>query len=53
MLATFLASFGFFGAVIFIPRWFQVVRGESATASGYLMFPLLIGLIGSSMSPDG
>ncbi|HEU4571392.1 MAG TPA: MDR family MFS transporter [Candidatus Limnocylindrales bacterium] len=49
MLATFLASFGFFGAVIFIPRWFQVVRGESATASGYLMFPLLIGLIGSSI----
>jgi EmrB/QacA subfamily drug resistance transporter len=49
MIATFLASFGFFGAVIFIPRWFQVVRGESATASGYLMFPLLIGLIGSSI----
>jgi EmrB/QacA subfamily drug resistance transporter len=49
MLATFLASFGFFGAVIFIPRWFQVVRAESATASGYLMFPLLIGLIGSSI----
>jgi EmrB/QacA subfamily drug resistance transporter len=49
MLSTFLASFGFFGAVIFIPRWFQVVRGESATASGYLMFPLLIGLIGSSI----
>jgi len=49
LIATFLASFGFFGAVIFIPRWFQVVRGESATASGYLMFPLLIGLIGSSI----
>jgi EmrB/QacA subfamily drug resistance transporter len=49
MVATFLASFGFFGAVIFLPRWFQVVRSESATASGYLMFPLLIGLIGSSI----
>jgi EmrB/QacA subfamily drug resistance transporter len=49
LVSTFLASFGFFGAVIFLPRWFQVVRGESATASGYLMFPLLIGLIGSSI----
>jgi hypothetical protein len=43
-------SFGFFGAVIFLPRWFQVVRGESATASGYLMFPLLVGMIGSSIA---
>jgi EmrB/QacA subfamily drug resistance transporter len=49
LVATFFVSFGFFGAVIFLPRWFQVVRGESATASGYLLFPLLIGLIGSSI----
>ncbi|MDQ3870056.1 MAG: MFS transporter [Chloroflexota bacterium] len=49
LLATFFVSFGFFGAVIFLPRWFQVVRGESATASGYLMFPLLFGMIGSSI----
>jgi EmrB/QacA subfamily drug resistance transporter len=47
--ATFLVSFGFFGAVIFVPRWFQVVRGFGATESGYQMFPLLIGLIGSSI----
>ena len=49
MLSTFFVSFGFFGAIIFLPRWFQVVRGESATASGYLMFPLLLGLIGGSI----
>jgi EmrB/QacA subfamily drug resistance transporter len=49
ILSTFFISFGFFGAIIFLPRWFQVVRGESATASGYLIFPLLIGLIGSSI----
>jgi len=47
--ATFLVSFGFFGAVIFIPRWFQVVRGAGATEAGYQMFPLLIGLIASSI----
>ncbi len=49
MLATFAVSFGFFGAIIFLPRWFQVVRGDSATASGYEIFPLLLGLIGSSI----
>ena len=49
ILSTFFVSFGFFGAIIFLPRWFQVVRGESATGSGYLIFPMLIGLIGSSI----
>jgi EmrB/QacA subfamily drug resistance transporter len=49
ILSTFAISFGFFAAIIFMPRWFQVVRGESATASGYQLFPLLIGLIGSSI----
>ena len=27
MLSTFLVSFGFFGAIIFLPRWFQFVHG--------------------------
>jgi EmrB/QacA subfamily drug resistance transporter len=43
--AMFLAAFGFFGAVIFLPRWFQVVAGASATESGYNILPLLAGLI--------
>ncbi|MEK6719083.1 MAG: MDR family MFS transporter [Chloroflexota bacterium] len=49
LLSTFFVSFGFFGAIIFLPRWFQVVLGTSATESGYQVFPLLIGLIGSSI----
>ena len=49
ILSTFLVSFGFFGAIIFLPRWLQAVRHESATSSGYLIFPMLIGLIGSSI----
>ena len=49
LLSTFLVSFGFFGAIIFLPRWFQFVHGSSATESGYQIFPLLIGLIGSSI----
>lgn len=49
MVSTFFVSFGFFGAIIFLPRWFQFVNGSSATESGYQIFPLLIGLIGSSI----
>ena len=33
--AMFLAAFGFFAAIVFLPRWFQVVAGASATESGY------------------
>jgi EmrB/QacA subfamily drug resistance transporter len=49
MAAVFLASFGFFAAIIFLPRWFQVVNGSSATESGYQVLPLLAGLIMSSV----
>jgi EmrB/QacA subfamily drug resistance transporter len=49
LIAAFLAGFGFFGAIIFVPRWFQVVLGSSATESGYQILPLLAGLIVSSV----
>ena len=49
ILATFLASFGFFGAIIFLPRWYQIVAGSSATESGYQLLPLLAGLILASI----
>jgi MFS family permease len=38
-----------FAAVIFIPLYYQVVKGVSATASGYSMWPLLLGLITTSV----
>ena len=46
--AMFLAAFGFFSAIVFLPRWFQVVQGSSATASGYNLLPLLAALIVSA-----
>jgi EmrB/QacA subfamily drug resistance transporter len=46
--ATFLVAFGFFSAIIFLPRYFQAVQGLSATASGYRTWPLMVGLILSS-----
>lgn len=48
-IATFMASFGFFAAIIFLPLWFQVVQGASATASGYDLLPFLVGLMGTSI----
>jgi MFS family permease len=48
--AMFLAAFGFFGAIIFLPRWFQTVGHASATESGYSILPLLVGLIFSAIS---
>jgi EmrB/QacA subfamily drug resistance transporter len=49
IVATFFVSTGFFAAVVFLPRYYQVVLGESATASGYALMPLLIGVIASSI----
>ena len=49
-LAIFMVSFGMFAAVIFLPRYYQAVKGISATESGYLIWPLLVGLIGSSIA---
>ena len=47
--AMFLAAMGFFAAVVFLPRWFQVVNGSSALESGYQILPLLAGLIFSAI----
>jgi MFS family permease len=38
-----------FAAVLFMPRFYQTVRGISATASGYYIWPLLVGLMGGSI----
>jgi EmrB/QacA subfamily drug resistance transporter len=49
VIAMFMAAMGFFAAVVFLPRWFQVVAGSSATESGYQILPLLGGLIVSAI----
>ncbi|HEX2142823.1 MAG TPA: MDR family MFS transporter [Candidatus Limnocylindria bacterium] len=45
VIAIFLAAMGFFAVIVFLPRWYQVVAGASATESGYQILPLLFGLI--------
>ena len=49
MVSVFFAAFAFFGAIVFLPRWFQVVEGFSPTNSGLALLPLMVGLIGSSV----
>ncbi len=49
MVSTFFASFAFFGAIIFLPRWFQFVHGFTPTDSGLAALPLMVGLIFSSI----
>jgi EmrB/QacA subfamily drug resistance transporter len=45
VLSMFLAAFGFFGAIIFLPQWFQIVRGMGATESGLNLLPMVMALI--------
>jgi EmrB/QacA subfamily drug resistance transporter len=46
--SMFLMSFGFFGAIVFLPQYFQVVRGLNATLSGFNLLPMIFALIVSA-----
>ncbi|GAC1636830.1 MAG: hypothetical protein NVS4B2_25400 [Chloroflexota bacterium] len=48
-VAVFTVAFGMFSSIIFLPRYYQAVRSISATESGYMIWPLLVGLIGASI----
>jgi len=41
----FIVGFAMFGAVTYLPAFFQIVHGQSPTASGLQLLPLLAGLI--------
>ena len=41
----FLASFGMYGSVLFLPLLFQVSFGYSAAQSGGLLIPMLLGMV--------
>ena len=51
MLAIFLTGFAMFGAVIFMPLFFQGVLGLSATSSGGFTVPMSLGIVtGATLS---
>jgi EmrB/QacA subfamily drug resistance transporter len=43
-IVSFLFGFTFFGAIIYLPLYLQVVRGYSPTQSGLLLLPLVLGI---------
>ncbi|MGH2514342.1 MAG: MDR family MFS transporter, partial [Ktedonobacterales bacterium] len=49
VLTTFLLSAGMFGAITFLPYFVQLVLGQSATNSGVVLTPMMIGFMISSL----
>jgi EmrB/QacA subfamily drug resistance transporter len=49
VLAMFLLSAGMFGAIIYLPVFVQGVLGQSATNSGVVLTPMMIGFMFSSL----
>jgi MFS family permease len=45
----FLVGFAMFGSIVFLPLFLQTVGGASATNSGLLILPLMLGLMVSSV----
>jgi MFS family permease len=49
-IISFVSGIAMFGALAFLPQYLQLVHGVSATESGLLLLPLLIGLLVMSIS---
>jgi EmrB/QacA subfamily drug resistance transporter len=47
---SFVSGVAMFGALAFLPQYLQLVHGVSATESGLLLLPLLVGLLAMSIS---
>ncbi|MGI8679152.1 MAG: MDR family MFS transporter [Jatrophihabitans sp.] len=48
-IIAFVSGVAMFGALAFLPQYLQLVHGVSATESGLLLLPLLIGVLGMSI----
>jgi EmrB/QacA subfamily drug resistance transporter len=44
-IVGFIVGFGMFGAITYLPAFFQVVRGISPTVSGLYLLPMMAGLL--------
>ena len=48
-ISTFLTGAGMFGAILFLPLFVQFVIGTSATESGLVLTPMMLGMVVSSI----
>lgn len=49
VVLSLLVGLVMFGAIIFLPEYQQLVRGDSATKSGLMLLPLITGVMGGSL----
>jgi EmrB/QacA subfamily drug resistance transporter len=49
-ILSLLIGIVMFGALIFLPEYQQIVRGDSATKSGLMLLPLVVGIMGASIT---
>jgi EmrB/QacA subfamily drug resistance transporter len=48
IVASVAVGVALFGSTVFLTQYMQIGRGKSATMSGLLTFPMMVGVIGSS-----
>ncbi len=48
-VAGFIVGVALFGAIVYLPQYLQIVKGQSPTRSGLLTIPLMAGLRGMSI----
>lgn len=49
VVATFMVSVGMYGAIMYLPLFVQGVMGDSATGSGAVLTPMMLGFMASSV----
>ena len=49
IISTFLTAIGMFGAILFIPLFIQFVIDTSATESGLVLMPMMLGMVVASV----
>ncbi|MBM3926384.1 MAG: MFS transporter [SAR202 cluster bacterium] len=52
-LSIFFTGFAMFGAIIFVPLFFQGVLGKSATSSGSFLTPMMLGTVTGALPAAG
>ena len=49
MTVLFLSGVGMFGSIMFLPLFMQIVQGRTASGSGALLMPLMLGMVFASV----
>ena len=50
VIMSLLAGIAMFAAILYIPEYQQIIRGYSPIKSGLLLFPMILGIFGASLT---